>query len=63
VTAQLQVQQCEGVNGLGNFDGPPEQCEQDSLPGSPFCIWHQEEGWDVPPDWDWDEASQPFYGE
>lgn len=34
------VTQCEGVDGLGSFGSPPEQCEEDALDGICFCMRH-----------------------
>lgn len=41
-------EQCEGTLGLGNFDAPPERCDEDRLPGYRFCAEHLP--WDEPAD-------------
>lgn len=44
---KVQHLQCEGVDGIGSYGGPPERCENDALPNSYYCVRHQpEEDWD-----------------
>lgn len=49
------VRQCDFVMYLG-FIAPPEQCEEDALPGSHFCSRHECDeywgDWDDPGYWD-----------
>ena len=37
---ETETRTCEGWDGEGGYEAPPEACEEDALPGLRFCVKH-----------------------